>query len=82
LGTERSMRASKRCTMSNGVPSSFEQKLERVDAIVKELEGGKVELDRAIELFKEGKALARECETLLRGAQEQVDRAMNEAPQP
>ena len=65
--------------MSNGVPKSFEQKLERIDAIVKELEGGKVELDRAIELFKEGKVLARECEMILRGAQETVDKAMNES---
>ena len=73
------MPASKRCTMSNGVPANFEQKLDRIDAIVKELESGKVELDRAIELFKEGKQLARECETLLRGAQEQVERAMNDS---
>ena len=65
--------------MSNGVPKSFEQKLERIDAIVKELEGGKVELDRAIELFKEGKVLARECEIILRGAQEKVDEAMKES---
>ena len=75
------MHVSKRCTvMSNGVPKTFEEKLERIDAIVKELETGRVELDRAIELFKEGKVLARECETLLRSAQEQVDRAMNDAP--
>jgi len=67
--------------MSNGVPKSFEEKLERIDVIVKELESGKVELDRAIELFKEGKVLARECETILRGAQEQVDRVMNDSPQ-
>jgi exodeoxyribonuclease VII small subunit len=65
--------------MNNGVPKTFEEKLERIDAIVKELETGRVELDRAIELFKEGKVLARECETLLRSAQEQVDRAMNDA---
>ncbi len=68
--------------MSSGVPATFEQKLERIDAIVKELEGGRVELDRAIELFKEGKQLTRECEILLRSAQEQVDRAMNDAPTP
>jgi len=66
--------------MSNGVPTSFEAKLDRIDAIVKELESGKVELDRAIELFKEGKILTRECEQLLRGAQEQVDKALNETP--
>jgi exodeoxyribonuclease VII small subunit len=66
--------------MSNGVPKSFEEKLERIDAIVKELESGSPELDRAIELFKEGKILTRECEQLLRGAQEQVERAMNDTP--
>jgi exodeoxyribonuclease VII small subunit len=66
--------------MTDGVPKSFEEKLARIDAIVKELEGGHVELDRAIELFKEGKVLARECETMLRSAQEQVDKAMSEAP--
>jgi exodeoxyribonuclease VII small subunit len=66
--------------MSDGVPKSFEEKLERIDAIVKELESGRVELDRAIELFKEGKVLARECETMLRSAQEQVDKAMADTP--
>ncbi len=75
------MRVSKRCIlMSNGVPKSFEEKLERIDTIVKELESGRVELDRAIELFKEGKTLARDCEVMLRSAQEQVDRAMSDAP--
>ena len=75
------MPSSKGSVMSNGVPKSFEQKLERIDAIVRELEGGKVELDRAIELFKEGKVLARECEVILRGAQDQVDQAMKDSPQ-
>lgn len=66
--------------MNDAVPNSFEAKLERIDAIVKELESNRVELDRAIELFKEGKVLARECETLLRNAQEQVDKAMSDTP--
>ncbi len=75
------MPASKRyAVMSSDLPKSFEGKLERVEAIVKELETGRVELDRAIELFKEGKVLARECEALLRSAQEQVDRAMTDTP--
>lgn len=59
--------------MTDGTPT-FEQKLDRIDAIVKELEGG-VDLDRAIALFKEGKTLTRECEALLKSAQEQIDRA-------
>lgn len=60
-------------------PKTFEERLERVERIVKELESGTVDLDRAILLFKEGKALVRECETLLKGYQETIDRAMAEA---
>ncbi|MGZ3553314.1 MAG: exodeoxyribonuclease VII small subunit [Vulcanimicrobiaceae bacterium] len=63
--------------------STFEQKIARLEAIVKDLENGNVELDRAVALFKEGKALAGECEELLKGAQSQIDRAMEQtASQP
>jgi exodeoxyribonuclease VII small subunit len=58
--------------------STFEAKLDRIDAIVKELENGDTKLDRAIVLFKEGKTLARECEVLLKNAQLQIDEAMSE----
>ncbi|HTU70037.1 MAG TPA: exodeoxyribonuclease VII small subunit [Candidatus Baltobacteraceae bacterium] len=57
-------------------PGSFEEKLERIDTIVRELESGTVTLDRAIELFKEGKALAAQCEALLKSSQAQIDAAM------
>jgi exodeoxyribonuclease VII small subunit len=63
--------------MSEG-GSNFEAKLDRIDAIVKELESGDTKLDRAIVLFKEGKTLARECEALLKSAQTQIDEAMAE----
>lgn len=59
--------------------SGFEAKLERIEAIVRELEDENTKLDRAIALFKEGKVLARECETLLRGAQAQIDEAMSDS---
>ena len=65
--------------MSDGLPGTFEQKLARIDAIVKELESGSAELARATELFKEGKTLAAECEALLKSAQDQIDKAQ---PQP
>jgi exodeoxyribonuclease VII small subunit len=65
--------------MSDTLPRTFEQKLARIDAIVKELEAG-VELQRATELFKEGKSLARECDALLKSAQEQIDHAMSDDP--
>ena len=63
--------------MSDG-GAGFEAKLDRIDAIVKELENPETTLDRAIALFKEGKVLARECETLLKSAQTQIDEAMAE----
>jgi exodeoxyribonuclease VII small subunit len=61
--------------MSDALPETFETKLARIDAIVKELDGGTVDLQRATELFREGKALTKECEALLKNAQEQIDRA-------
>lgn len=66
--------------MAEAPPQSFEAKLDRIEAIAAELEGGSIDLQRATELFKEGKALARECEVLLKGAQEQIDRATRDEP--
>ena len=68
--------------MADQTPGAFEQKIARLEAIVKELENGNVELDRAVQLFKEGKSLSAECETLLKGAQEQIDRAMEQSGVP
>jgi exodeoxyribonuclease VII small subunit len=68
--------------MADQTPGAFEQKIARLEAIVKELENGNVELDRAVQLFKEGKTLSAECETLLKGAQEQIDRAMEQGGAP
>ena len=65
--------------MADQTPGAFEQKIARLEAIVKELENGNVDLDRAVTLFKEGKTLSAECETLLKGAQEQIDRAMEQS---
>ena len=62
--------------------STFEIKVARLEAIVKDLEDGNVELDKAVALFKEGKALSRECQDLLMAAQEQIDRAMETTAKP
>ncbi|HEY1978294.1 MAG TPA: exodeoxyribonuclease VII small subunit [Candidatus Baltobacteraceae bacterium] len=67
--------------MPDRVPKTFEEKMDRIDAIVKELEAG-ADLDRAIALFKEGRALARECEVLLKNAQEQIEQATSETSHP
>jgi exodeoxyribonuclease VII small subunit len=61
--------------MADAPQVTFEAKLARIDEIVQQLETGSVDLQRATELFKEGKTLARECDALLKTAQEQIDRA-------
>jgi len=66
--------------MADQKPGAFEQKVAELESIVKQLERGDVELDKAVELFNRGKALADECEKLLKGAQEQIDKAMEQAP--
>jgi exodeoxyribonuclease VII small subunit len=68
--------------MAEQKPGAFEQKVAELESIVKQLEKGDVELDRAVELFKRGKTLAAECEELLKGAQAQIDRAMEQTPAP
>jgi exodeoxyribonuclease VII small subunit len=57
----------------------FETALARLEAIVKQLETEDVSLDLSVELFKEGKELARRCEALLKAAQSTIDAAANGA---
>ena len=54
-------------TMAEALPQSFEAKLARLEAIVKELEGGIDRLERAIELFQRRQNVGGECEALLKG---------------
>jgi exodeoxyribonuclease VII small subunit len=61
--------------MAEKKSGEFERALERLEAIVKELEGGGVGLDESVRLFREGRELARTCEELLKVAQATVDDA-------
>lgn len=51
---------------------SFEQSLERLSAIVEELEAGEVPLEKGVALFKEGVALAALCRKRLEQARNEV----------
>jgi exodeoxyribonuclease VII small subunit len=44
----------------------FEKNLKDLEEIVEKLESGTISLDRALELFQEGKALAKACEARLK----------------
>jgi exodeoxyribonuclease VII small subunit len=58
---------------------SFEEALEELETIVRELESGKTKLDAAIDAYERGAALKAHCETKLREAQTKIDRISREA---
>ncbi len=57
---------------------SFEKSLEQLEIIVKELEAGNVELDKAIEKYTEAMKLAKYCQDKITNATEQVNKILNE----
>ena len=52
---------------------SFEESMERLAAIVAQLEKGECGLDQSLKLFEEGAKLARQCEELLDQAEQKVN---------
>lgn len=59
-------------SMSADTPP-FEQGLNQLETVVKELEGSDLPLERAIELFEQGAALARTCRLQLQEAETKVE---------
>jgi exodeoxyribonuclease VII small subunit len=53
---------------------SFEGALERLEAIVAELESGELDLERALAAFEEGVALSRRCTSQLEDAERRIER--------
>ena len=54
-------------------PMSFEEALAGLEAIVRRLESGDVELDAAVGAFERGVLLKRHCEQKLAAARERVE---------
>ena len=52
---------------------SFEESMERLEAIVAQLEKGECGLDQSLKLFEEGAKLAGTCEELLDKAEQKVN---------
>ena len=59
--------------------ATFEQKLQRLEQIVRALERGDVALDASLALFQEGTELVRSCGKLLDEAQLQVSKISSSA---
>lgn len=57
---------------------TFEESLVALENIVKELEGGNVDLDKAIEKYSEAMKLAKACGDKLNNATEKVNQILKE----
>ena len=57
---------------------SFESSLTSLERIVAQLESGDLPLERALELFEEGVALARRCQSQLGDAERKVEMLLRE----
>lgn len=57
---------------------TFEESLVELESIVKELEGGNVDLDKAIEKYSEAMKLAKTCSDKLNNATEKVNKILKE----
>jgi exodeoxyribonuclease VII small subunit len=68
--------------MAENKSGSFESSLDRLKAVVDELERESVDLERSVELFKEGRTLVARCEALLKNAEETLRTADGPAPVP
>lgn len=67
-------------------PPSFEEGLQQLETIVKEMEGGELPLERALDLFERGMKLSEACRKQLEEAETRVEiltrRAGEMQPQP
>jgi exodeoxyribonuclease VII small subunit len=70
----------------NDAPFPFEAGLQQLEAIVKEMEGGDLPLERALELFERGMKLSETCRKQLEDAETRIEiltrRAGEVQPQP
>ena len=59
---------------------SFEEALVQLESIVRELEGGKIKLDDAVEAYEKATALKEFCEEKLKAAQLKIEK-INVSPE-
>jgi exodeoxyribonuclease VII small subunit len=57
----------------SNAPLTFEAGLEQLETIVKEMEGGELPLERALELFEKGMQLSDACRKQLEEAETRVE---------
>lgn len=57
---------------------TFEEKLNELESIIKELENGNVDLDKAIEKYTDAMKIAKDCSETLDKAEKAVNQILNE----
>ena len=65
--------------MPEEAPVSFETGLQQLEGIVKEMEGGDLPLERALELFEKGMKLSEMCRKQLEEAETRVEMLIKRA---
>ena len=58
---------------------TFEQSLDELEKIVKQLEDGDLPLEKSLELFESGVKLSRECRERLINAERRIEVLMNDS---
>lgn len=66
-------------SLNDAAPPNFEAGLQQLEAIVKEMEGGDLPLERALELFERGVKLSESCRKQLEEAETRVEILMKRA---
>ena len=51
---------------------NFEESMEKLEAIVTELENGNLNLDESVKKFEEGMKIAKQCNTILEDAEKKI----------
>jgi exodeoxyribonuclease VII small subunit len=74
----RWLKMEKLMSKNKGQGQSFESSLASLERIVANLESGELPLERALELFEEGVALARRCQDQLGDAERKVEMLLRE----
>jgi exodeoxyribonuclease VII small subunit len=64
---------SKKSTTEKSTAEKFEDTLERLQGLVRELESGDCSLEDSIKKFEEGMALARSCQDRLSQAEQKIE---------
>ncbi len=65
-----------------GSEISFEQMMERLEALVLRLEQGDLSLEESIRAYEEGTKLAKQCKAVLAGAEKRIQRLTQDETAP